>query len=106
MVDSRKYEPDTGRTRFQPGNRGRPKGARNRSTVLAEKLMADDVKSIIEAVVAAAKGGDMTAARIVLDRLAPVRRGRPVQFDLPTGRALKASRWPSQPFWRALRWAS
>ena len=25
----------------------------------------------------------MTAARIVLDRLAPVRRGRPVQFNLP-----------------------
>jgi hypothetical protein len=28
-------------------------------------------------------GGDMTAARIVLDRLCPVRRGRPVEFTPP-----------------------
>jgi hypothetical protein len=27
--------------------------------------------------------GDMTAARIVLDRIAPPRKGRPVQFPLP-----------------------
>jgi hypothetical protein len=70
---------------FQPGNPGRPKGARHRSTVLAEKLMADDVEGIVAAVVKAAKNGDMQAARIILDRLAPIRRGRPVQFDLPAG---------------------
>jgi hypothetical protein len=68
---------------FQPGNPGRPKGARHRSTVLAEKLMADDIEGIVTAVVKAAKDGDMAAARIILDRLTPVRRGRPVQFDLP-----------------------
>ena len=68
---------------FQPGNPGRPKGARHRSTVLAEKLMGDDVESVVAAVVKAAKDGDMAAARIILDRLAPIRKGRPVQFDLP-----------------------
>lgn len=30
-----------------------------------------------------AKGGDMTAARIVLDRVWPARRSRPVALDLP-----------------------
>jgi hypothetical protein len=51
--------------------------------MLAEKLMADDAKDIVQAVLNAAKGGDMTAARMVLDRIAPPRKGRPVEFDLP-----------------------
>jgi hypothetical protein len=85
MTEIRKYEAKSADTRFKPGNRGKPKGARHRSTVMAEKLMADDVEDIVKAVATAAKTGDMSAARIVLDRLAPVRRGRPVQFDLPIG---------------------
>ena len=68
---------------FQPGNPGRPKGARHKSTVLAEKLMGDDVENVVKAVLDAARSGDMTAARIVLDRLAPLRRGRPVEIELP-----------------------
>ena len=51
--------------------------------MLAEKLMQDDAKDIVQAVLNAAKGGDMTAARMVLDRIAPARKGRPVEFDLP-----------------------
>lgn len=64
---------------------GRPKGARNRSTVLAEKLMQDDAQEVTRAVVTAAKNGDMTAARLVLDRIVPPRKGRPVKFALPSG---------------------
>ena len=48
---------------------------------MAEQLMEADGAAIVEAVLAAAKGGDMTAARIVLDRIAPVRKGRPVTLD-------------------------
>jgi hypothetical protein len=70
---------------FQPGNPGRPKGARNKRTLLAEQTMAEDLEGVARAVVAAAQDCDMAAARIVLDRLAPVRRGRPVHFDLPAG---------------------
>jgi hypothetical protein len=51
--------------------------------MLAEKLMQDDAKDIVRVVLEAAKGGDMTAARLVLERIAPVRKGRPVYFDLP-----------------------
>jgi translation elongation factor EF-Tu-like GTPase len=46
--------------------------------------MADDTEAVVRSVVDAAKGGDMTAARIILDRIAPPRRGSPVSFKLPT----------------------
>jgi hypothetical protein len=51
--------------------------------VLAEKLMQDDAEEVVKAVVSAAKGGDITAARLVLDRIAPARRDNPVSFALP-----------------------
>lgn len=68
---------------FEPGNPGRPRGARHKTTMLAEKLMADDVEGVTKAVIDAARTGDMAAARIILDRLVPVRKGRPVEIDLP-----------------------
>ena len=68
---------------FEPGNPGKPKGARHKTTLLAEKLMQTDAEAIVKAVLDSAKGGDMTAARIVLDRIAPARRDNPVSFDLP-----------------------
>jgi hypothetical protein len=71
---------------FRPGNRGRPKGSRHKVTVLCEKLMRDDATEIVRAVIAAARSGDMTACKIVLDRIAPVRKGRPIRFNLPDSR--------------------
>lgn len=72
---------------FQPGQSGnpagRPKGARHKATILAEKLMQDDAEAVVNAVLTAAKGGDMTAARIVVDRLCPARKDNPVTFALP-----------------------
>ena len=66
----------------QSGNpAGKPKGARHKTTLLAERLMQDDAENIVNAVLTAARNGDMTAAKIVLDRIAPVRRSNP--FDLP-----------------------
>ncbi len=75
------------RGRFRKGESGnlagKPKGTRHRATMLAEALMAGDLDGIVRAVIKRAKSGDMGAARIVLDRLAPIRRGRPVEIDLP-----------------------
>jgi hypothetical protein len=68
----------------QSGNpAGKPKGARHRLTVLAEKLMEDDAEEVTRAVIAAAKTGDMQAARLILDRIAPLRKGRTVEIELP-----------------------
>jgi hypothetical protein len=73
--------------RFVPGVSGNPAGkkpgTRHRATRLAEKLMTDDAEAVVKAVMAAAKGGDMTAARLVLDRIAPPCREAPVNLDLP-----------------------
>jgi Family of unknown function (DUF5681) len=68
----------------QSGNpSGKPPGTRHRVTLLAEKLMADDAEGVVQTVIEAAKAGDMTAARLILDRIAPPRRGSPVSFALP-----------------------
>ena len=60
-----------------------PKGTRHRATMLVEKLIEDDAENIVRAVVSAAKAGDPTAMRLCIERLVPVRKGRPVTFDLP-----------------------
>ena len=84
MADKpRKYAPNPRGRPFEAGNPGKPKGARHKTTLLAEKLMQEDAKAIVESVVNAAKAGDLVAARIVLDRIAPARRDNPVAFELP-----------------------
>jgi hypothetical protein len=54
--------------------------------MLAQQLMVDDIAAITKAVIEAAKAGDMTAARVVLDRVLPVRKGGGVSFSLPPTR--------------------
>ena len=51
--------------------------------MLAEKFMEDDAEDIVRAAVNAAKAGDPTAMRLCIERLVPVRKGRPITFDLP-----------------------
>ena len=55
--------------RFAPGCSGNPAGmkvgTRHRATRLAEKMMGDDCEQVVRAVIEAAKGGDMTAAKII-----------------------------------------
>jgi hypothetical protein len=62
---------------------GMPKGTRHRATMLAEKLMEDDAEDIVRAVISSVKAGDPTAMRLCVERLVPVRKGRPITFDLP-----------------------
>ncbi len=74
--------------RFAPGASGnpsgKPRGTRHRITSLAEQMMGDDAERVVRAVIEAAAGGDMIAARLVLDRIAPARKGAPVTpLDLP-----------------------
>ena len=72
----------------QSGNpRGMASGSRHRATLLLDRIGADAGASVLRAVVQAAERGDMAAARIILDRAWPVRRGRPVRLELPELRA-------------------
>ena len=71
---------------FKPGNAGgpgRPRGVRNKSTLVLEKMMTDDGADVVRAVIKRAKDGEVQAARIVLDRILPIRKGRAVEIDLP-----------------------
>ena len=71
---------------FQPGNkfgRGRPKGSRNKATIALEALIDGEGEEVVRAIISSAKGGDMAAARALLDRLVPPRRERPITFELP-----------------------
>ena len=62
---------------------GRPRGSRNRATLLMESLLADDAEAIGRKAIAMAKQGDMAAIRLCMDRLAPAPKGEPVAFELP-----------------------
>jgi hypothetical protein len=62
---------------------GRPKGVRNRATAALEKILDGDAEAILNKAVEMAKDGDPVAMRLCLDRLIPVRRDRPITFDLP-----------------------
>ena len=72
---------------FQPGQSGnpdgRPRGARNRRTIAFENLMEGEADSIARKAIEMAKEGYMAAIRLVIDRLAPACRDRPVAFELP-----------------------
>ncbi|HEV7736672.1 MAG TPA: DUF5681 domain-containing protein [Chlamydiales bacterium] len=63
--------------------RGKPIGARHRSSLIIEQLFSDKIQDICKTVIEEAKAGDMQAARIILDRLLPPRKDNPIQIDLP-----------------------
>jgi hypothetical protein len=68
----------------QSGNlRGRPKGARNTTTRAVEALLDGEAEELTRKAIEIAKGGDLTALRLCLDRIVPPRKDRPITFDLP-----------------------
>jgi Family of unknown function (DUF5681) len=62
---------------------GKPKGTRHHATRLAEALIDGKAKELVDKAVDMALAGDPTAMRIVMDRLCPPRRERPVTLDMP-----------------------
>ncbi len=68
----------------QSGNPGgRPPGARNRATIIAESLLQGETETITRLAIERAKAGDMAALRMCLDRVAPPLRHRAIMFELP-----------------------
>jgi hypothetical protein len=98
MARGRKPRPRDAVLRSQPGKEnetmlfqkgqsgnpaGRPRGSRNRSKLLFQDRLDADVAEIADKVVALAKAGDIAAIRLCVDRLLPVRKSEPVEFELP-----------------------
>jgi hypothetical protein len=69
---------------FKPGNPGgpgRPADSRNKATLALDRIADDAGEDILNAMVAAAKGGDIRSADLVLQRIWPVRKGRPLSLS-------------------------
>src|SRR6202163_4642615 len=62
---------------------GRPPGARNKATIIAEALLQGEAEALTRSAIEKAKAGDMTALRMCLDRLAPPSKHRTIEFELP-----------------------
>ena len=86
MIEKRKAPPHAWK-KGQSGNpSGKPQGMRNKATMMVLNLMEQGAEEITKAVIDAAKGGDLMAARLVIERLAPPLRERPINIDLPDTR--------------------
>ena len=72
---------------WKPGQSGNPAGkkpgSRNKATQMVMALMEGGAEEITRTVVDAAKKGDLAAARLVIERLAPPLRERPLSLPLP-----------------------
>ena len=62
---------------------GKPAGARNKATIMVQTIMERGAKEIAEAVVGLAKEGDLSAARLVIERLVPPAKERPIALVMP-----------------------
>ncbi len=73
---------------FEAGNkfgRGRPRGSKNMTTILAQQLLDSRAEPIAAKALTMALQGDKAALRIVMDRILPVRRETRVNIGtLPT----------------------
>lgn len=74
--------------RFGPGNPGRVRGSRNRTTVAIETLLEGQHEALTQAAIDKALEGDTTALRLCLDRLAPPRKDAPISFEMPPVRSV------------------
>jgi hypothetical protein len=71
---------------FRPGNPGKPKGAKSKTTQLMEAIVTADpeaLKEVAEKVVELARDGKPRACELIFNRLWPAPRGRLVQFEFP-----------------------
>jgi Family of unknown function (DUF5681) len=73
---------------FKPGQSGnpagKPKGTRNAITLAMEALLDGESDALTRKAIELAKGGDLQALRLCLERILPPRKDRPVTFTLPT----------------------
>ncbi|WP_348638323.1 DUF5681 domain-containing protein [Bradyrhizobium sp. ISRA463] len=68
---------------------GRPRGSRNKRTVALEALFEGEAEAIARKAIELAKAGDSPAIKMVIDRLAPVRKGARIELpDFPRVKTL------------------
>jgi hypothetical protein len=74
-------------TKFKPGQsgnpNGRPKGSKNKRTLALEALLEGEAEGLTRKCIDMAKKGDTTALRLCMERIYPVRKGSPINIDIP-----------------------
>ena len=92
---------------FEPGQSGnpagRPKGARNRSTVAAEALLDGEAEALTRKAIELALAGDTTALRLCMERLVPPRKDRSTPIALPVSKTPRTPPRLSARSWRRSR---
>lgn len=82
MTTSRKNATNTRGKPFEPGNPGKPRGARHKTTLAIEALLEGEHEALTRKAIEMALAGDGPALRLCLDRLAPPRRDAPISITL------------------------
>jgi hypothetical protein len=62
---------------------GRKQGSRNRATLVLQALLEAEGEKVVRKAVEMALAGNETALRLVVERLIPPVKERPIQLDLP-----------------------
>jgi hypothetical protein len=87
MAEPAKTGKKQAETLFKPGRsgnpNGRPLGSRNRVSIACDELLEGEAEAITKKAIELAKNGDGPALRLCLERIAPARKDRPVNFTLP-----------------------
>jgi len=66
---------------FADGNAGRPRGSKNRKTLVAQALLAGEQTELVRKAIELAKAGDVQMLKFLLDRLLP--KERLIKIDIP-----------------------
>ena len=68
---------------FTEGNSGKPKGARNKTTIAIESLLEGQAEALTQTAISKALDGDSMALRLCMDRIAPLPKDTTISFPLP-----------------------
>jgi hypothetical protein len=77
-------------TKFKPGQSGNPNGRPKDKTpaTLLRKSIAEDMPEIVKTLVSLAKGGDVAAAKVLIDRICPTLKPQAMPISLPVNGTL------------------
>ena len=63
--------------------KGKPRGVRHAATQISYALMEGNLEGVLVTIIERAKSGDMTACRMIVDKVLPNTKDRPIVLDLP-----------------------
>ncbi len=73
---------------YQPGQSGnptgRPKGTRNKATLVAESLLQGEAEKLVRKLIEKAIKGDPGSLRLAIERILPAMKDKPISIAMPT----------------------